>query len=566
MEQNFAFLLVKMLGSLALLVFGMKYMSEALQKLTGPQLRNTLSAMTGNRFTGILTGMLVTVAVQSSAATTVMTVSFVNAQLLSLAQAISVIMGANIGTTLSAWIMSAGFSFNLSDLVWPVFLIGIVLIYSKRRHIVGEFLFGVAFLFFALGMLSITGKEMDLAHNAWLTGFFGSFDPSSYLTILTFLLIGTILTIIAQSSAAIMAITMVLCTSGVLPIHLGIALVMGENIGTTVTANVAALTGNVMARRAAMAHLLFNVFGVTWVLIVFFPFVDMVCSLVHVDPHSSTIDPARLSFVLATFHSCFNVINTLVLVWCIPLIERAVCWIIKDKEQAPEQTAEEPTMQLQYINGGIMSTPEIAVLQAQREVQSFGTEIQDMFNRVRLLMVTDSNENFDKGFKAIEDEEDNTDRREYAIAEFLAQVSLEHLSDETKEKVRIMMRQIGEIESIGDGCYNLARTMKRFREKGKHMDEHKNKAINMMMELVDKALSQMNVVLRDRDEVVNIKLSLRLENEINALRTELKSRNAGEVDNHTTTYDQATAFTDLVCECERIGDYIINVVQAKLGK
>ena len=265
----------KLLGSLALLMFGMKSMSEALQKLAGPQLRHVLGAMTTNRFTGMLTGTLVTASVQSSTATTVMTVSFVNAGLLTLAQAISVIMGANIGTTLTAWIMSAGFSFNITDFVYPAFFIAIILIYYKQKRFIGDFLFGIAFMFLGLGTLRQTGIDMHLGENQAVLDFFASFDPNSFGTTLLFLLLGGILTFCVQSSAAVMAITMILCSSGVLPIYQGIALVMGENIGTTVTSNLAALSANTQARRAALAHMFFNVFGVIWILFIFRPFVDL---------------------------------------------------------------------------------------------------------------------------------------------------------------------------------------------------------------------------------------------------------------------------------------------------
>ena len=335
-SPNYVFLSLKLLGALSLLIYGMKVMSESLQKMAGSHLRHVLGKMTGNRIMGMLTGVLLTVAVQSSSATTVMTVSFVNAGLLTLLQAISVIMGANIGTTLTAWIMSAGFSFNVSDLVWPAFFIGIMLIYGRKQRYVGDLLFGVSFLLFALGMLSVTGKEMDLAHNEALSHFFGSFDSGSFdsrsmLTIVLFLAIGTILTCIVQSSAAMMAITMVLCSGGVLTIFQGVALVLGENIGTTLTAILTALTGNVQARRAAMAHLLFNVFGVMWVLLLFFPFVTFTCSLVGFDPSEATPSPIRISFALAAFHTTFNVTNMLLLIGFTPRIQQLCCWIIKEK-------------------------------------------------------------------------------------------------------------------------------------------------------------------------------------------------------------------------------------------
>ena len=355
-------IVLKLLGSIALLIYGMKVMSEALQKMAGPQLRHLLGAMTTNRFSGVATGALVTVAVQSSAATTVMTVSFVNAALLTLTQAISVIMGANIGTTMSAWIMSAGFSFNIANVVWPAFLLGIILIQLGKHRYIGDFLFGLSFLLFALGMLKATGVEMDLASKPAVVNFFASFK-TNYGTILLFLLIGTVLTAIVQSSAALMAITMVLCATGAITIYQGIALVMGENIGTTVTANLAALSANTQARRTAMAHLVFNVFGVIWVLIFFFPFIRMVCGIVGLDPNASEQNPTQLSFALATFHTCFNLINTAILIWFIPQIEKLVCALIK-----PKQSEEEDEFRLQYIRGGIMKTPEISVLQAQKEI------------------------------------------------------------------------------------------------------------------------------------------------------------------------------------------------------
>ena len=356
---------LKIIGSLALLIYGMKVMSEALQKMAGSQLRHILGAMTTNRFTGMLTGTFITCAVQSSSATTVMTVSFVNAGLLTLAQAISVIMGANIGTTLTAWIMSLGFSVNLIDFVFPAFIVGLVLIYTRRHRYIGDFLFGIAFMFFSLVLLSQAGNELQLDNNPELVEFFKSFDTGSYLTIIAFLLIGTVITCIVQSSAAVMAITILLCSTGVLPIYLGIALVMGENIGTTVTANLAALGANTQARRAALAHLMFNVFGVIWVLVFFYPFVNMVCSIVDYDPTAGNAAPQKLSIVLAMFHTMFNVCNTFILIWFIPQMEKVVCKMIK-----PSRRDEDEDFRLRFISSGIMQTPELSVLEARKEITS----------------------------------------------------------------------------------------------------------------------------------------------------------------------------------------------------
>ena len=319
--------LFTMLGSLALLMFGMKSMSEALQKMAGPQLRHALGAMTSNRLTGLLTGSVVTASVQSSTATTVMTVSFVNAGLLTLAQAISVIMGANIGTTFTAWIMALGSSFDISIVSYIGFFLGIIMIYMKKHRYIGDFLFGLGLLLLGLTTLRLTGQAMDLGHNPDVLNFFESFPTDSYLTILVFLLLGGVLTFCVQSSAAVMAITMLLCGSGAMPIYMGIALVLGENIGTTITSNLAALSANTQARRAALAHMFFNVFGVIWILTVFYWFVDGVVwavdyigtNALHQDMVNMATDK-KLTFTLAAFHSGFNIINASILIWFIPQI------------------------------------------------------------------------------------------------------------------------------------------------------------------------------------------------------------------------------------------------------
>jgi phosphate:Na+ symporter len=551
---------LKLLGALGLLIFGMKMMSEALQKMAGPQLRHILAKMTTNRLTGMLTGTLVTSAVQSSSATTVMTVSFVSAGLLTLSQAISVIMGANIGTTLTAWIMSLGYNVDLTNVVFPAFFFGMILIYKKKHRYVGDFLFGIAFMFLSLVMLSSGGKELDLAHNQAVVDFFASFDINSHLTILAFLAIGTIITCIVQSSAAVMAITILLCSTGVLPIYLGIALVMGENIGTTATANLAALGANTQARRAALAHLLFNVFGVIWVLCVFYPFVDMVCSLVGYDP-SMAGQTERLPVVLAMFHTCFNVTNTALLIGLIPQMERVVCWLLPEKPQPGQEE-----LRLKYIEGSLMQTPEIAVLQAQKETAHFAQRVHQMFGMVRELMDQKDDKAFVHLFSQIEHQEDLTDSMELEIARFLEKVSENHLSDETKTKVRQMLREVGELESIGDACYNLARTMRRQRESGKELTAQQRQKLTELMTLCDDALLQMNTIMSGHRQEHDIRETYRIENEINQMRQQLKNDNIRAVDSHEYDYAVGTIFTDFVNECEKLGDYVVNVVQARFGK
>ena len=572
-------IIFKLLGSLALLMFGMKSMSEALQKMAGPQLRHVLGAMTTNRFTGMLTGMLVTASVQSSTATTVMTVSFVNAGLLTLAQAISVIMGANIGTTLTAWIMSAGMSFDITSAVYPAFFLGIILIYLKKYRYIGDFLFGLSFLLLGLGTLRMTGTEMHLGENQALLDFFASFDPESFLTTLVFLFLGGVMTFCVQSSAAVMAITMILCSSGALPIYQGIALVMGENIGTTVTSNLAALSANTQARRAALAHMFFNVFGVIWILFVFRPFIDAVCGMVGYDVTMTkgTVETsvflanaAKLSFVLAAFHTCFNVANTFILIWFIPQIERFVCWVIK-----PKKVDEEEDFRLHFITAGFMKTPELSVLEAQKEIQSFSERMQRMFNMVReLLNLSSSSSNkkdnrdgeFNTLYSRIEKYEGISDNMELEIANYLNNVSDAHLSDDSKAKIRAMLREISELESIGDACFNMARTISRkYNGKQDHFNDKQYEHIHQMMELTDQSLSQMNRLMMGRKETFDVNRTFNIEHEINNFRDQLKSQNINDVNNREYTYAVGTIYMDLINECEKLGDYVVNVVEARMG-
>jgi phosphate:Na+ symporter len=560
-------------------MFGMKSMSEALQKMAGPQLRHVLGAMTTNRFTGMLTGMLVTASVQSSTATTVMTVSFVNAGLLTLAQAISVIMGANIGTTLTAWIMSAGMSFDITSAVYPAFFFGIILIYLKKYRYIGDFLFGLSFLLLGLGTLRMTGTEMHLGENQAVLDFFASFDPNSFLTTLIFLFLGGVLTFCVQSSAAVMAITMILCSSGALPIYQGIALVMGENIGTTITSNLAALSANTQARRAALAHMFFNVFGVIWILFVFRPFIDAVCSLVGYDVTMAKdsvetsvflANAAKLNFVLAAFHTCFNVVNTFILIWFIPQIERFVCWVIK-----PKKVDDEDEFRLHFITSGIMKTPELSVLEAQKEIQAFSERMQRMFNMVRELLTLSSSASnqkdnktgdFNKLFTRIEKYEGISDNMELEIAKYLDSVSDAHLSDDTKAKIRAMLREISELESIGDACYNMARTISRkYNSKQDHFIEKQYEHINQMMGLTDQSLTQMNKLMLGRKESYDVNRSFNIEHEINNYRNQLKQQNIVDINNHEYTYAVGTIYMDLINECEKLGDYVVNVVEARLG-
>ena len=524
-------IILKLFGSLALLMFGIKSMSESLQKMAGSQLRHVLGAMTTNRFMGVFTGMFVTAAVQSSTATTLMTVSFVNAGLLTLMQAISVIMGAHVGTTVTAWIMSLAFSFEITDLVYPAFFIGIILIYMKRRRIIGDFLFGVAFLFLGLGTLKSTGFALvdDAQAKIIISEFFAQFNEPTFWNSMLFLLMGTVLTLCVQSSAAIMAITMILCSTGVLHIDQGIMLVLGENIGTTITANIMARKGkaNTQARRAALAHFTINVIGVTWALILLHPFINAVCSLVGFDRSIAPREPGhegnlmKACVVLAAFHTAFNITNTFLQIWFIQYLEHFVCWAIKPKDQA-----EDEDFRLHFITSGIMKTPELSVLEAHKEIEAFAERMQRMFGMVRELLTEKDEKRFNATFKRIEKYENISDNMEIEIAKYLDQVSDAHLSDDTKAKIRAMLREISELESIGDSCYNMARTINRkVQGKQDHFTDKQYEHMHQMMELTDNSLTQMNILLSGRKMSYDINRTFNIENEINNYRNQLKTQN-----------------------------------------
>ena len=560
------YLFLKLLGCLALLMYGMKMMSESLQKLSGGHLRTIMGTMTKNRFTGLLTGTFVTAAVQSSTATTVMTVSFVNAGLLTLAQAISVIMGANIGTTVTAWIMSVfGFQINMSSVVFPLFALAIVMIFQKKANgkSFGEFIFGFSFMFLGLATLRENAIEMDLPGNEDVINFFTRTGQWGFWTTLLYLLVGSILTMCVQSSAAIMAITLILCSSGVLPIYQGIALVMGENIGTTVTSNIAALNASTNARRAALAHMVFNVFGVIWVLIVFKPFINMVCNIVGFDPDfvpetEEDIAEAqvKVTYALSAFHTAFNVCNVLILIWFITPIEKLVCHLIKQKEEDEEG-------RLKFISGGLLSTAELSVYEAQKEICLFAERTNRMFNFIpTLLFDTKKDEDFSKLYARIEKYEQISDHMEIEIANYLNKVTEGRLSPETKTTIRYMLREVGELESIGDSCYNLARTINQKHTKNEHFTEEQKVHIRHMFALCNKALDHMQKVLNDDQGIVDINESLNIENEINNYRTQLKESNINDINEHMYNYQAGIQYMDIITECEKLGDYVINVVEA----
>ncbi|WP_298114786.1 Na/Pi cotransporter family protein [uncultured Bacteroides sp.] len=558
MEYSF-YDFLKLLGSLALFLYGMKIMSEGLQKFAGDRLRRILTAMTTNRVTGVLTGMLITALIQSSSATTVMVVSFVNAGLLTLSQSIGVIMGANIGTTVTAWIISAlGFKVDIAAFALPLLAFGIPLLFSQKsnRKSLGEFIFGFSFLF--MGLSYLKDNAPDLSQNPDMLAFVQDYTDMGFFSIILFVLIGTVLTMIVQASAATMAITLIMCANGWISFELGAALVLGENIGTTITANLAALTGNTQARRAALAHLVFNVFGVIWVLFLFVPFTEGVSWFVENVMGSN--DPAvAVSFKLSAFHTCFNICNVLILIWFVKFIERTVCAIIPQKEQDEEY-------RLRFITGGMLSTAELSILQASKEIHLFAERTHRMFGMVRTLLHTEKDDDFNQVFSRIEKYENISDSMELEIANYLNKVSEGRLSSESKLQIRAMLREVTEIESIGDSCYNLARTINRRRQSNQDFIEKQYEHIHFMMKLADEALAQMIVVLDHPEhseyQSIDVNKSFNLENEINNYRNQLKNQNIVDVNNKEYSYQMGVYYMDIIAECEKLGDYVVNVVEA----
>ena len=555
MEYSF-YDFLKLIGSLGLFLYGMKIMSEGLQKVAGDRLRSILTAMTTNRVTGVLTGVLITALIQSSSATTVMVVSFVNAGLLTLAESISVIMGANIGTTVTAWIISIfGFKVDMAAFALPLLAIALPLIFSGKsnRKSIGEFIFGFSFLF--MGLSYLKANAPDLNANPEMLAFVQNYTDMGFFSILLFLFIGTILTMIVQASAATMAITLIMCANGWISLELGAALVLGENIGTTITANLAALTANTQAKRAALAHFVFNVFGVIWVLIIFHPFIQLVNWVV--DTFFQTNNPeVAISYKLSAFHSIFNICNVCLLIWGVKLIERTVCALIRPKEED-----EEP--RLRFITGGMLSTAELSILQARKEIHLFSERTHRMFGMVQDLLHTDKDDDFNKLFSRVEKYENISDNMELEIANYLNQVSEGRLSSESKLQIRAMLREVTEIESIGDSCYNLARTINRKRQTNQDFTEKQYEHIHFMMKLTDDALAQMIVVVeKPEHQSIDINKSFNIENEINNYRNQLKNQNILDVNNKEYDYQMGVYYMDIIAECEKLGDYVVNVVEA----
>ena len=547
-----------LLGSLALFLYGMKIMSEGLEKFAGERLRAILAAMTKNRVMGVFTGIFITALIQSSSATTVMVVSFVNAGLMSLVQSIGVIMGANIGTTVTAWIISAiGFKVNIAAFAIPLLAIGMPLIFSgnSKRKSIGEFVFGFSFLFMGLSFLQNSATELNMGE--MVASMLATLPVDSFGTILLFVLVGAVVTMIVQASAATMAITLMLFDMHIpgFGFEQAAALAMGQNIGTTITAFMASLTANTQARRAALAHMFFNVFGVVAVLLVFYPACDAVRWFVTDVLHIKSND----LFLLSAFHTAFNVLNTLILIWFVKQIERFVCRVL------PEKGTDENLPRLKYISAGLLSTAELSLLEARKEIALMGQRCQRAFDLVVSMHGIEKDDDFNAIFKKVEKYEGITDNMEYEIAHYLQQVADGHLSDEAKRQIQRMLREVDDLESVGDCCYNLARTLSRKRTKCKeHFTQEQMIHISEMEQLVKLSLMQMIETLEmPEGEGHDISKSYETEREINALRTSLRDNNLLQISAGVYDYDLGAFYIDLVNGMEKLGDHVLNVVQAK---
>ena len=561
-----------LLGALGMFLYGMNQMSSGLQKAAGDRLRGLLSAMTSNPFKGVLTGLGITSVIQSSSATTVMVVSFVNAGLLTLAQAIGVIMGANIGTTVTAWLVSwLGFKADISILAVPLMLLGFLFSNSKRnqRQNIGELIVGFCLLF--LGLSFMKESVPDLNETPQVLEFVRSWAGHGFGSVLIFLVFGTVLTLVLQSSSATMAITLIMLSMGFIPFQMACAMVLGENIGTTITANIAASVGNTQAKRAAMSHTIFNVFGVIWALIFFRPFLGLVGKIIEMfglpNPAAegfavsgqNTPDATAALYGLSMLHTLFNTINTLILIWFTKFIEKAVVWIIK----APKNQENE-VFRLKYISAGPLATPELATQQAFDEIIHFAQISRNGLGYARAaIKETDSDKLEELRSKLVKYEE-ISDRIEYEIATFLNAVSAGDISTETSSRIKAMYKIIGELESLGDSGEAISRILSRKDIHKKTFSPDMIKKLEDMAEAVDHAYDAMinNLNAAYKDELVEISNACNAEDRINNLRNNLRDSEIEDIESSRKNYQTSVYYMDIVNEFEKMGDFMINISQS----
>lgn len=547
-----------LVGSLGLFLFGMKIMSEGIQKLAGDKMRSILGAMTRNRFMGVLTGLLITTVIQSSSATTVMVVSFVNAGLLTLVQAIGVIMGANIGTTATAWIISLlGFKVKMMVIAIPIVGVGFPMLFSKKDQLksLGEFLIGFGVLFIGLDFLKNSVPDLESSPEA--LEFLKDLTGMGHLSTLIFIIIGTVLTIVVQSSSAAMALTLVLCNNGWIGFEQGAAIVLGENVGTTITANIAAIIGNSNAKRAALSHTIFNLTGVIWMFIVFnFAISAIETYLVSSGGNSPLKDTAAIPVALSLFHTSFNVANTLLLIWFVNYIQKIVEWVIPSKSEKDEQT------QLEYFESGFMNTSELSVYEAKKEVIKYAELTKRMIKMVESLLFETDNKQFNKILERIRKYEDIIDKIEVEIADFLIKVSRHEISEETSKQVRSMLRMNNNFEKIGDLCYQMSILIERKNNEKAWFTPTQRERLKDLFQLIEKAYDEMMENVKKENEKVYIQKALAIEQEINKFRDEIREEHFASIEKGDYNIKSGLYYNNLYSSLEKIGDHIMNINEA----
>ena len=550
--------LLKLIGAVGLFLYGMKLMSEALQKVAGIKMRSIFAAMTKNRFLGVLTGLVISATIQSSSATVLLVVSFVNAGLVSLVESIGVVMGANVGTTITGWLISLfGFRFNLTEYALPLMAVGFPLVFSKvnRHKSWGEAIIGFSLLFMSLGFINATVPDID--SNPGLLSFLSNYTNLGFLSVLLFVFIGSLLTVIIQSSGATLAITFVMCNQGWIPYELGAAMILGENVGTTITPNLAATIGNISAKRTARFHLLFNLFGVIWMLSIFGPYTAYIESIITSINVVSVKNPqALIPFSLALFHTSFNVINLLLFISFVPTIKRAIVWIVRHSGEEGEE------FKLKYITTGMLSTAELCILQAKKELQSFAKHTNKMLGFSRRLLSENNDKRFKKMYSAIEKYNAVSDDVEDEVAGYLAKVSQGKVSDQNRKSIRAMLKLVSELELIGDASFTLSRIISRMQKNRIIFSPALMKELHVMFNLVEDGLSVMWQNLHVDEKKVNITKAENIWQQINDYYLQLKDEHSEKLKNSDYDQNQGAAFLEILLQCKKIGSYAMNVTKA----
>ena len=548
---------LKLLGCLGLLMYGMKLLGESLQKMAGNQLRHILDTLTTNRFTSLISGALITAVIQSSSATSVMTIGFVHAGMLTFIQGVSIIMGASIGNTLIAWLMAAEFNFAISYYIFAFFCLAIWLVNTRRFRSMGESLFGLCFMFLGLRLLCEFADNMELSQNTSLISFFGIFNEG-FVSYFILLIIGAILIVLIQSSAALMATSMILCSTGLLSIPSGIALVLGENLGRAIITCKSAYAANITARRVAAAQLIFNLSGIAWVFAIF-PFVtEYLYHIISQAAENEQTDRNLPVYILAAFHTSFNLLNVALFIWLVKPLERVTATLV------PQNEKDEDDGELRYITGGLLATPELSVLEAQKEIRNFADLTHRIFTQVRFLLSVNKNQEFQEIYLKIKKLESSSDELEEEIAGYLGEVSNDLLSSETKNQIRCMLREVSELESIADSCYIIARVISHKYHGKEQFTSKQQNHLHQLFLLTEQALEEMKRINSMRRPLAEGRTVSFINQEIKNFKKQLRNQNAADINNHEYSYHLGTLYLDIINECEKIGEYIQNIIEAKI--